>query len=225
MQAEQRDHAGFFRGLGQIRPVPQQSRPLGSQVSDPERELAMAYGSQVSRNAKCHFRIAVQVPFALVWLGVKVGSAANENRIEVLCPAQISDAQVEHGTCKIEVHRSIVAGSRSVDGFRNSRRRQPRKRSRMALRAVLAPVRARSPHRFNEALIPHRGGGLAAVARPSRRGRVRPGQRPASHHRCALRRNRRQLPQECPGRRRPPRRHLVLAGATGSRPAGRHRRW
>jgi hypothetical protein len=83
---------------------------------------------------------------------------------------------------------------------------------------------ARSPHRLSEALVPRRGCGLAAVARPSRRGRVRPGQRPTSHHRCALRRNRRPLPQECPGHRRPPRRHLVRAGATESRPAGRHRR-
>ena len=105
-----------------------------------------------------------------------------------------------------------------------ARRRQSRNRSTMAVGAVLVPVRARSPHRLSEAVVQHRGGGLAAVARPSRRGRGRPGQRQASRHGCALRRNRRQPPQECPGRRRPPRRHLVRADATGSRPAGRHRR-
>jgi hypothetical protein len=103
---------------------------------------------------------------------------------------------IARGWCRLTGLTPLSAGA--GDG---ARQRQSRNRSRMAVGAVLVPVRARSPHRLSEALVQHRGGGLAAVARPSRRGRARPGQQPASRQRCALRRNRRQPPQECPGRR------------------------
>ena len=126
---------------------------------------------------------------------------------------------IARGWCRLTGLTPLSAGA--GDG---ARPRQSRNRSRMAVGAVLVPVRARSPHRLSEALVQYRGGGPAAVARPSRRERARPGQQPALRQRCALRRIRRQPPQECPGRRRPPPRHLPRAGATGSRPADRHRR-
>jgi hypothetical protein len=67
-------------------------------------------------------------------------------------------------------------------------------------------------------------GSAALAAPPSRQERGRPGSRPAPRQRCGPRRKPGHSPRECPGRRRSVRRHPGWAGASGSRPAGRHRR-
>ena len=67
-------------------------------------------------------------------------------------------------------------------------------------------------------------GSAAPAAPPSRQERGRPGSRPAPRQRYGPRRKPGHSPRECPGRRRSVRRHPGWAGASGSRPAGRHRR-
>src|ERR1022692_5047414 len=62
----------------------------------------------VSRDAESHLRMAVQTPFGLVWLRAEVGSPAEESRVKLLCPAQITHAKIDYGASENKIHQPII---------------------------------------------------------------------------------------------------------------------
>ena len=69
----------------------------------------MSGGLIISRDAESDLRIAVQAPFGLAWLRSEVGSPADESRVKLLCPAQITHAKIEYGASENKIHRPIIA--------------------------------------------------------------------------------------------------------------------